>query len=408
MKNSKSPAASNARRRARRAASLIFTLALVLAGLAPRGSEVEAKSRAKSHGRARVAAAANAKSRVAKRSAKAAREDREESERYDVPGDGEEGEGDNFEKREEWFRFQRAYPFADIPADARRQAWESRPRGGGVGGGGGGTKEGDLRGVLSVNASAWTPLGPLPTTPKFQNNWGKTSGRINAIAVKPDDANVVLVGASTGGVWRSTDGGANFAPASDAQVDLSVASIAFALSNPSIVYAGMGDIGNSYLGTGVLKSTDGGATWTRVSRVLGTDCATLPAFGAAGCLPAPGIAMAVAVDPNDPNRVYLAEYLYSTGGFSDPGPANTFSAAGFYISTDGGVNWTKTLSGLPRDIAIKPGDPQTIYAAMRRVDTNVDGVNSPGIYKSTNAGQTWARIYETPYTDTGGNKVLRD
>jgi photosystem II stability/assembly factor-like uncharacterized protein len=373
------------------AVATVFSLALIFIGLAPHGFEVEAKSRthAKSSRRARVAT--NAKARDAKRHE--AKFDREESEHFDAPSDADGDEQDNVERREEWFRFQRAYPFADVPPDARRLAWESRPRGGGL-------KNGDGRGILSVDSSVWTPLGPLPTTPKFPNNWGMTSGRINAIAVKPDDANVILVGASTGGVWRSIDGGATFAPASDSQVDLSVGSIAFAPSNPSIVYAGMGDIGNSYLGTGVLKSTDGGATWSRVSQVLGTDCASLPAFNTAGCLPAPAIAMNVLVDPGDPNRVYLTQYNYvnttTNGGF----------ASGFYISTDGGVTWTKTLGGLPRDLVMHPTNPQILYLAMRRVDT---GQQLPGLYKSIDAGQTWTRIYDSPYdTAYAASPTLRD
>ena len=89
----------------------------------------------------------------------------------------------------------------------------------------------------------WTSIGPTPTvaspTPR---NFGETSGRINAVAVSPANTQIVLIGSSTGGIWRSVDGGANFAPVGDDQVDLAVGWIAFAPSNPAIVYAGMGDM----------------------------------------------------------------------------------------------------------------------------------------------------------------------
>jgi photosystem II stability/assembly factor-like uncharacterized protein len=256
--------------------------------------------------------------------------------------------------REDWFLFQRRYPFDSIPEDARRLAWESR-----------------LVDTATPEV-AWQPIGPAPTTSAFPNNWGVTSGRINTVAVSPANPQLVLVGGATGGIWRSTDGGVNFAGTSDNQTDLAVQSIAFSQSNPTIVYAGMGDSDAGYLGTGVLKSTDSGQTWTRVNN---------------STLPSPGLSAKIEVDPTNSNRVYLGQYaqLGASGGF--------FSS-GFYFSTDGGVNWTGTLVGLPRDLVLNPANSQTLYLAMSRVD---DGVNLPGLYRSTNGGSNWTRIYTTPY-----------
>lgn len=276
---------------------------------------------------------------------------------------------EDVEGRFDWFFFQRAYPFDTLPEEARRLAWLARPRP-------------DTR---AAQQAAWMPLGPVPTDSAFPNNWGLTSGRINALAVSPADPNLILVGASTGGIWRSTDGGANFRPVTDSHVDLAIGSIAFAPSNSNIVYAGLGDArgggGSRYFGTGVLKSTDGGQNWARVNNE------TLRA----------GSASRIAVSPTNPNEVYLAQYVQlipnnGTGNF----------AAGFYRSTDGGVNWTRPLPGLARDVALHPTAPGTLYLAMSRVDT---GGLLPGVYRSTDSGVTWTRIYASPYASPTNIKV---
>ncbi len=265
----------------------------------------------------------------------------------------EEAEGDA-EKRIEWFIQQRQYPFDKIPDDARRLAFESRP-------------EESQQGARPT-AAVWTPIGPNPTTSFFPNNWGVTSGRINAIAVSPANPQIVLIGGATGGVWRSTNGGVNFAPTSDSQVDLAVGSIVFSPSSPNIVYAGMGDKASSYLGTGVLKSTDAGQTWTRVSN---------------NTLPSPGQTAKIEVDPTNPNRVYVAQYTQLITG--------TVFTSGFYYSTDGGVNWTQGLSGGARDLARDPTNATTLYLAM----SSAAG-GTAGIYKSTNSGVNWTQTYAAP------------
>lgn len=270
------------------------------------------------------------------------------------------------EKREEWFMSQRAYPFNDIPSEARRKAWLSRPI--------------DARNGDSPTEAQWQPIGPSPTTSYFPGNWGLTSGRINAIAVAPSNPQLILIGAATGGVWRSTDGGVTFASTSDNQIDLAVGSIAFAPSNNSIVYAGMGDKDSGYLGTGVLKSTDAGQTWTRVSN---------------NSLPTPGRISSIEVDASNPNRVYVAQYNNRIG--------NTTFASGFWYSNDGGVNWTKTISGIARDLVRHPTQPNTFYLAMQRVDGQA--TSTGGVFKSIDAGLTWTRIYTSPFATTSNIKI---
>lgn len=255
----------------------------------------------------------------------------------------EEFEGDP-EARTKWFNQQRAFPFKEIPVGKRQLAWQQR------------------NSMIQPLADAprWQSIGPNPTNSAFPDNWGVTSGRINTIAVSPADANLVIIGSATGGIWRSADGGTTFIPVIDDQVDLAVGSIAFAPSDPKIVYAGMGDGPGGYLGTGVLKSTDSGLTWKRISN---------------DTLPAPGRSYRIQVDPNDPNRVYAAQLAQLSNGTSQ-------TAAGFFLSTDGGINWTKTLSGTARDLVIKPNDPKTLYLAINGT-----------IQRSLDGGKTWNIIY---------------
>ncbi|MBV9958019.1 MAG: hypothetical protein JO360_06330, partial [Acidobacteria bacterium] len=84
--------------------------------------------------------------------------------------DDKEFEGD-VEQRRRWFMFQRTFPFGTLPADARRRAWESRPP--------------DAKADEAAAVLQWRQIGPKPTNSYFPNNWGLTSGRINAVAVSP-------------------------------------------------------------------------------------------------------------------------------------------------------------------------------------------------------------------------------
>ncbi len=268
---------------------------------------------------------------------------------------------EDVEGRENWFWRQRAYPFNNIPINAREDAWSARPV---------------IKGI-TTEALTWQSIGPISTASAFAAQWGSTSGRISTIAVDPNNANLLLVGGPTGGIWRSTNGGTSFTPVADNLTDVSIGSIAFAASNTQIVYAGAGDASNRpYFGAGVLKSTDGGATWAKISD------ATLPSFG---------VIRQVLVDPGDPNTVYAIQYnrINTT--------TNGTVAGGFYRSTNGGVTWTKTLNGLFRNMALKPGTPQTIYMGVTRHDS---AGTAPGVYRSTDGGQTWNLVYTAPFANS--------
>jgi photosystem II stability/assembly factor-like uncharacterized protein len=168
-------------------------------------------------------------------------------------------------------------------------------------------------------------------------------------------------------------------------------SIALAPSDPSVIYAGTGnantgsqvysdlsgsfndDTGSdSYAGMGVLKSTDGGQTWT----LLGQSTFNQLAISR------------IVIDPTNPDTVYAATSPYSVGGPSTP------SGGGVYKSTDGGQTWSlMTASAFPGsnavvDLDINPDDPKTLYASVGYNNQTTDG-----LYKTTDGGQTWSRVY---------------
>ncbi len=274
-------------------------------------------------------------------------------------------EADDPEGRASWFMYQRMYPFNSVPDGARRAAWD----------------DATARGLFVTDlgaGSTWNPIGPMPTAGAGPG--GAVSGRINEIAISPANTQIVLVAGATGGIWRSTDGGTTFSPVTDNQVDLAVGAIAFAPSDANIVYAGMGDRDNTYFGSGILKSTDAGATWTRVNTTG---------------LSNKGLSTSIKVDPANPNKVYLAQFqaLPDTPDCSDRGSCGAIS--GVWISNDGGATWNRTLEGLATDLVIHPTNAQIIYAALRYGATDA---TPRGLYKSTDGGATWNISLASPYT----------
>ncbi|MGH9829213.1 MAG: hypothetical protein ACREDR_38840, partial [Blastocatellia bacterium] len=92
------------------------------------------------------------------------------------------------------------------------------------------------------------------------------------------------------------------------------------------------------------------------------------------------------------NRVYLAQFSDLNNG--------AVHASGFYVSTDGGVNWTQTLAGLPTDIAINPANPQILYLGAATA-----GIKPAGLYRSTDAGLTWNSLVRAPSDGTAAVNV---
>jgi hypothetical protein len=220
--------------------------------------------------------------------------------------------------------------------------------------------------VTGVMGTVWTPIGPSPI---FQGT-SQVNGRVSAIALNPNNPNVIYQGASGGGVWRTIDGGATWSPLYDQQVSLGVgepSAIAIDPSNTNTIYVGTSARFVLNISKGILKSTDGGGSWI----VLGDG---FPAgnTGNADNLFAGNSINVIIVDPANSNVLYLA------------------ASSGLYRSTDGGRNWTLGTngSGDARSLALDTTSP----AGSRRLYAGADG---SGIRQSTNGGQTWTQILST-------------
>jgi photosystem II stability/assembly factor-like uncharacterized protein len=219
---------------------------------------------------------------------------------------------------------------------------------------------------VPVTGARWRFAGPT-----------NIGGRIVDLALDPTRRDTLYAAAASGGLWRSTDAGATFAPAWPDDLTQAMGSVA--VTPQGVLYAGTGEAnpgGGSitYTGTGVYRSTNGGRTWANVG---------LRDSGAIG---------KIIVDPRDPRTVFVA----ATGSLFNPG-----GDRGVYRSTDGGRSWTRVLAGVndttgASEVMFDPVNPNRMYAVLwdhlRQPDRrSYSGVGS-GVYRSTDAGATWQRL----------------
>ncbi len=213
------------------------------------------------------------------------------------------------------------------------------------------------------------------------------SGRIAALdAVREGSRLTIYVGAASGGVWKSVNGGTTFKPVFDRQPVQSIGAVTIDPKNPKVVWVGTGEswMRNSVsVGDGIYKSVDGGENWTNV-----------------GLRNSEHI-VKILVDPSATNTVYVCV------------PGKLWSDSderGVYKTTDGGRTWTKVLRGANLStgcsmISMDPANPRTLYAGMwdfrRRGWTfrsGGEGEKAPsgsGLFKSTDGGATWTELTAT-------------
>ena len=201
-------------------------------------------------------------------------------------------------------------------------------------------------------------------------------GRVLAVAGDPKNPSTYYFGAVSGGVWKTTDGGATWGPLTDKENLWSVGAIAVAPSAPSVIYVGSGEAcirGNITYGNGMWKSADAGRTWKNLglqdTRQIGR----------------------VAVDPTNPNVVFVAALGHAFGPNQE---------RGVYRTTDGGTTWQKVLFKDENtgaiDVVIDQNNPQVVYASLwqayRKPWEMVSGGPGSGLYKSIDGGATWKQI----------------
>lgn len=284
------------------------------------------------------------------------------------------------------------------------------------------------------------------------------AGRARALSGVPSQPNVFYAGFDNGGVWRSTDFGSTWQPLFDNQPTGSIGAIAVAPSNPNIIYVGTGagiirpDLA---VGDGVYKSTDAGRTWTHLGLRDSQMIANIEVdptnpnrlFVAAlghpyGPNQERGIFRStdggatftkvlykdeytsgndVRMDPRHPDTVYAALWQQQQGFYENGAFGGT--DGGIFKSTDGGTTWKKLAGGLPpiiqANLAIAPSNPNILYATVAAGGpaTEAPATAGPGgragrggrggnisFYKSLDGGEHWIlatddpRVYETGST----------
>lgn len=298
---------------------------------------------------------------------------------------------------------QRAFPYDTIDWAAMQRAAQHRDKMPAVGRTGAAKSAGSSFGP-------WEFVGPNNLDIPYRVYYGirPLSGRINAIAYDPVTPTTIYLCGATGGFWKSTDHGVTWTCLADTWEKMPTQSVAIDPSNTSTIYVGTGDFhGSSGYSMGIMKSTDGGATWTNQGRSLFGDTAI----------------SRVVVDPERTQTItvtsgrgaagYGMVYRSTDGGQTwntavnvpavwcgvaygtlSAGVRTYYAVAGgnggeIYRSTDGGVTWTAAakpsganLDGTV-DVAASQVDPSTVYLLS---------TGDEKIYKSTDKGNTWTDI----------------
>jgi len=199
-----------------------------------------------------------------------------------------------------------------------------------------------------------TEYGGVYQTINGGDSWNLTNATfkpaaVNALVIDPSNPTVIYATTLLDGIYKSSDSGANWLPINTGVTATSLYGMAIDPSNSSIVYAATG-------GSSVYKTVNGGASWIAHTHGI---------FGGVGAL---------AIDPTNVSIIYAAATYYPD-----------FGTGGILKSTDGGVNWSNSNSGLAgsviQSVVISPGNPSLIYAG-----------GDQGVFKSTNGGANWTAI----------------
>ncbi len=238
-------------------------------------------------------------------------------------------------------------------------------------------------GTVAAAAPTAVSASPARKTTTVGGTWssiGPTNigGRVTGIAPDRVAANTAYVATATSGVWKTTNAGRTFSPAWPSRFPQSIGAIA--VSSNDTIFVGTGEANPgcgdlTYDGNGVYRSTDGGRTWQHVG---------LSGSGEIG---------RIAIDPTNPNTVYVAAAGSITGSGGE---------RGLYRSTNDGATWQRVLRGTTPttgaiDVSMDAHNPKIVLASMfQRRETQLNcgnyGGRGSGIYRSTNGGTSWTRL----------------
>jgi photosystem II stability/assembly factor-like uncharacterized protein len=281
------------------------------------------------------------------------------------------------EARDRWYWEQRTFPAGSIPIDVHRGALQR-----------------ELANVRTMaGGEEWTNLGPAPL---LDITYGfdtvqNSSGRALTLAVHPQNPSVLLLGTAQGGVWKSTDRGATWrATAEHSLPTLAVNIIKYSPTSSEVVFAGTGEPNGSTSihGSGLIKSTDGGETWT-----------TLPTQGSGWNFDYQAIT-GLHFDARNANTMYVSTATITASAAFFKTPPNA-PQPGVFKSTDGGQSWTRLRTATKYDVpnSLSVGFMDLEYGGAASPDLMFVSEYFGGILKSTDAGATWR--YVTPRKENG-------
>lgn len=205
---------------------------------------------------------------------------------------------------------------------------------------------------------------------------GPVGNRIISVTGIPGRPLTYYVGAASGGIWKTVDGGLNWKPVFDDKPVHSIGALALAPSSPEVVYAGTGESfirSNVSIGDGVWKSTDGGVTWKHIG------------------LEKTGRISRIIVHPRNPDIAWVA----AVGNAYTPQKER-----GVYMTKDGGVTWRHVLfvdeNTGASDIVLDPANPNILFAGMWQIELKpwirISGGPGSGLYQSKDGGETWKKL----------------
>ena len=235
-----------------------------------------------------------------------------------------------------------------------------------------------LLALVAASAPAAAQQAPAPEA-YADLEWryiGPEGNRFSAAAGLPSDPYTYYVGAASGGIYKTTDGGVNWDAIFDDQPVQSIGSLGVSLTDPNIVWAGTGEgkiRSHISVGQGIYRSTDAGATWT------------LMGLEQTGRIPR------LAIHPTDPDIVYVCALGHSYG----PQPER-----GVFRTMDGGESWEHVLfvdenTGCS-DIALDPVNPRNLFAGTWQLEIHTYGRTSGGpgggLHVSRDGGDSWEKL----------------